>query len=83
MTQLPDTNPYRISLAKMLHAIEEEIEMMEQDIVLILISLNTEEKIYLFSEWILSKIVEEKLEATRSEIIGAAVRIADGRTALP
>ena len=77
MVQLPDTNPYRISLAEMLHGIEEEIEMREQDIVLILISLNTEEKIYLFSEWILSRMVGEKLEATRSEIIGAAVRIGD------
>lgn len=83
MAQLQDTNPYRISLAEMLHGIEEQIEMNEPDIVLILISLDTEEKICLFSEWILTKMVGETLGATRSEIIGAAVRIGMGDRDLP
>lgn len=83
MAQLADTNPYLITLAEMLHGIEEEIEMTEPDIVLILVSLDTEEKIYLFSEWILTKMDGEKLKTTRSEIIGAAVRIGIGDTNLP
>ena len=78
MAQLQDTNPYLIALSEMLHGIEEQIEMKEPDIVLILISLDTEEKIRLFSEWILTKMDGEKLKASRSEIIGAAVRIGTG-----
>ena len=83
MEQLQETNPFLISLSEMLHGIEKQIEMKEPDIVLILISLDTEEKIRLFSEWILTKMDEEKLKATRSEIIGAAVRIGTGDMNLP
>lgn len=50
MEQLPDTNPYRQDLAASLHAIEKQIEMEMPDIVLIMMSLNTEEKIVRFRE---------------------------------
>ncbi len=83
MEQLPDTNPYRQDLAASLHAIEKQIEMEMADIVLIMMSLNTEEKIVRFAEWVLSKLNGEMLEATAPEILRAAVRIGDGRTDLP
>ena len=83
MTQLPDTNPYRIHLAKMLHCFENHVRLERPDIVLIMMQLNTEERILRFMEWSQTKIVGEKLNATADEIVGAALRIHDGRTDLP
>ena len=83
MTQLPDTNPYRIHLAKMLHCFEQYITLPEEDIVLILMHLNTEERIIRFMEWVQPKIQGGTLEATAPEICRAAVRIHEGRTDLP
>ena len=83
MEQLLDTNPYRIHLVKMLHVFEKECRLAEEDIVLIMMSLNTEVKIYRFMEWVQTKLGGETLDTTAPEILRAAVRIGDGRTDLP
>lgn len=75
MEQLPDTNPYRIHLAKMLHNIIDEVPMEMPDIVLIMIHLNTEARIERFTDWVRMKFDGEKLNATAEEICRAAVRI--------
>ena len=83
MEQLPDTNPYRIHLMKMLHCFEQHVKLPEEDIVLILMHLNTEHRIIRFMEWVQPKIQGETLEATAQEICRAAVWIHKGRTDLP
>ena len=83
MEYLPDTNQYKIHLAKMLHCFEKHVNLEEQDIVLIFMQLNTEEKILKFMEWVQPKMVDGNLTATAAEMVGAAVRIHDGRTDLP
>lgn len=83
MEYLPDTNQYKIHLAKMLHCFEKHVNLEESDIVLILMQLNTEERILKFMEWVQPKMVGEKLTVTAAEIVGAAVRIHDGRKDLP
>ena len=83
MAQLPDTNPYRIHLAKMLHNITDEVPMEMPDIVLVMMHLNTEERIEQFTDWVRGKFDGERLNATAPEICRAAVRIHEGRTDLP
>jgi hypothetical protein len=81
--QLPDDNPYRIHLAKMLQCFERYITIPEEDVVLILMHLNTEERIIRFAEWVQTKIVGETLNTTTQELCRAAVWIHKGRTDLP
>ncbi len=83
MEQLPDTNPYRIHLAKMLHNITDEIPMEMPDIVLVMMHLNTEERIEQFTNWVRTKFDGKHLNATAQEICRAAVWIHKGRTDLP
>ena len=83
MEKLPDTNPYKQELIALLHAVDDQIGMETPDIVLMLMILNTEEKIVRFAEWIQTKLDGETLTATAPEIVGAASWIADGRTDLP
>ena len=83
MEQLPDTNPYRIHLTKMLHNITDEVTMEMPDIVLIMMDLNTEEKIVKFTNWVREKFDGQDLRATAQEIVRAAVWIGQGRTDLP
>lgn len=83
MSQLMDTHPLKVHLIKMLHFFEIEHPMEEPEIVLILISLNTEEKILKFMEWVDSKYDGESFLLDKHQIIGAAVRINHGETNLP
>ena len=81
-SQLPDTNPLRIHLVKMLHCFEQYVTIPKEDIVLILMHLNTEERIIRFMEWIRPKIENGILETTTDEICRAALWIHEGRTDL-
>lgn len=83
MEQLPDTNPYRIHLVKMLHGIADIIPMNMPDIVLIMMDLNTEEKIEQFTDWVRAKFDGQSLNATAREVVRAAVWIGQGRADLP
>lgn len=81
--QLPDDNPYKIHLVRLLHSITDEVPMEMPDIVLIMLDLNTEDRIVRFTDWVLSKIDGNHLNATAREICRAAVWIHNGRTDLP
>ena len=83
MERLPITNPYKVHLIKMLHCFEEYVNLVEEDIVLILLCLNTEEKIIRFMEWVQPKIEGGQMNTTAPEIMRAAVWIDKGRTDLP
>lgn len=83
MKKLSVTNPIRVSLMKGLHSIERQLNMDRQDIKLILLELDTDEKMIQFMEWCLSKTEDEEIQATPREIVLAAVQIGDGNTNLP
>jgi len=67
-------NPLRKELAGLVKAIANENGLEQENQVLIMHLLNTEEKIYQFSEWVQSGIVDGKLLATETEICRAAVQ---------
>ena len=71
---LEKDNPYRKALVALLHSIDEEIHLSENNIVLILHLLDSENKIVKFSEWVKSNLKEGKLQATEAEIVRAIVQ---------
>ena len=58
--------------------INKEVSLEKNDQILIVISLDTEEKIHKWFQWIKTKLGPETLEATDVEIVQAAVFIGKG-----
>ena len=77
MKKLSIDNPIRVSLMKGLHSIEGQLNMDRQDIKLILLELDTDEKMIQFMEWCLSKTEDEEILAMPREIVRAACDISD------
>ncbi len=73
------SSPYRAALMKMINYVNQEIGIEESDQVLIVISLDTEEKIQRWFDWIISRTDEELgVQASAKEIVRAAVKIGKG-----
>ena len=83
MARVEDTNPLKIHLIKALHTLEGEHPLEEPEAVLILLSLDTEEKILDYLEWMISKFDGEGFQLNKHQLIGAAVRIVEGEMNLP
>lgn len=66
---------YREVLVDLVNSIEAENGLEEKHAVLILHKLNTVEKISEFGRWLASKMKNDKLTATETEICRAAVQI--------
>ena len=68
-------NPYSKALANLIALINLQIPMAMEDRVLIMYSLNTEEKIRRYNDWVKSRLDGETLNAIETEVIQTAVRI--------
>ena len=66
---------YRKDLVGLVNAIDAEVGLDEENAVLLLHLLNSVEKISRFAEWVGSKLVDGRLEATEVEICRAAVQV--------
>ena len=77
MKRMTAENPYRKELIGLMHSIEDQTNMERNDITLILLELNTEEKIYQFFQWIKTRLNGEEIQATPREIVRAACDISD------
>lgn len=72
-------NPYRKALISLINSINEVVPLEDKDQVLIVLKLDTEEKISLFNDWVKSHLIgENELHATAQEIVRAAVQIGKG-----
>ena len=77
MARLTAKNPYKRELIGLMHSIEEQMNMDMDDIMLVLLELNTEEKIFRFFQWIKTRLKGEEILATPREIVRAACEISD------
>lgn len=77
MARLSAKNPYKRELIGLMHSIEKQTNMDMDDIMLILLELNTEEKIYHFFQWIKTRLKGEDILATPREIVREACEISD------
>ncbi len=62
-------------LISLVNVMDEEIGLREEDKVLIILQLNTEDKVDQLNEWIKTKMVDEKFVATPVEVMNATARI--------
>ena len=73
------SSPYRAALMNMIVSIDNIIPLEPKNQVLIVMQLDTEEKIQKWFDWIKSRLVgENDLQATEVEIVRAAVKIDKG-----
>ena len=76
MVGVDKSSPYREHLMRMINSINQIIPLKEENQVLIVMQLNTEEKIQSWFEWLRPRIKgENDLQATEVEIVRAAVKI--------
>ena len=72
-------SPYREVLFSMINSINNVIPLTPENQVLIVMKLNTEEKIRKWFEWLRPRLQgENELNATETEIVRAAVQIDKG-----
>lgn len=79
MARLPADNPHRKELFGLMHTIEKQLNMDRNDVMLVLLELNTEEKIQSFFRWIKTRLDGEQVLAAPREIVKAACDISDRR----
>lgn len=79
MAKISQNNPVRKALIQLVHSIENEIGLDEENIVLILHLLDTEEKIFRFNRWVRSNLKDGAIQATEAEVCRAAVKASKGQ----
>lgn len=67
---------YRAALIELVNSIEAENGLEESSVILLLHLLDSEEKIVRFNDWVQSRLVNGKLQATETEVCRAAVQAA-------
>ena len=77
MPRLTAKNPYKAALIRSLHGVERQLNMDREDIMLILLDLDTEAKIISFAKWMKNNIDGEKILVKANEIVRAACEISD------
>ena len=83
MSGVAESSPYRQALISLINSINQVTPLKPENQVLIVLRLDTEEKIIKFNDWIKIKLKGENgLEATEQEIVRVAVRIGKGLTSL-
>lgn len=76
MDQHTNTKKDHLSeLAGILHGIDEQIPLKQEDIILLMHCLDGADRVEQFCDWLLLRMQGDKVLASRSEIIGAAARI--------
>ena len=80
MAGVEESSPYREDLLYMINAIARILPMRMEDQVLIVLSLDTDEKIDKWFEWLRPHVIGvNELNVTEVEIIRAAVMIGKGK----
>ena len=79
MVGLDRSSPYWEGLIGLINSINAVIPLEESNQVLIVLKLDTEEKVIKFNRWIRERLEgENDLHATEAEIVRAAVQIGKG-----
>ncbi len=79
MAGVAESSPYRKALISLINSINQVVPLKDENQVLLVLKLNTEEKIMKFNEWIKIKLKgKNNLQATEAEIVRAAVQINKG-----
>ncbi len=69
MRTISEESDYYLLLIRLINAINWEVPLRDEDKVLMMFHLNTEDKIVEFNQWLRSKMEGEHLKATPKEIM--------------
>ena len=76
MVGVDKSSPYRQALMSLINSINQVVSLKPENQVLIVMQLDTEQKIIEFNEWVKAHLQgENNLQATEVEIVRAAVKI--------
>ena len=76
MVGVDKSSPYRQALMSLINSINQSVPLKKENQVLIVMQLDTEQKIIAFNEWVKAHLQgENNLQATEVEIVRAAVKI--------
>ena len=75
MLGLKRKSPYRKLLIELINSINSEIGLSESNQVLMVLKLDTEEKVIMFNYWLKLKINNNMLCSTESEIMREVIKI--------
>ena len=75
MLGITKDNPLRDELIGLISSINHEIGLSEENQVLLVIKLDTEDKIFEFTDWVKTRIENGKFVATEAETMRKAVQI--------
>ena len=79
MIGIDKSSPYREALIGLINSINLEVPLQEKDQVLIVMLLDSKDKIYRFSNWLKTKLDSNgSLQTTSIEVVRAAVQITKG-----
>ena len=79
MDRLPKSSRYWQPLMDMIVTVNNIVSLKEQEQVLIVLSLKTDEQVQQWFDWLVSRLIgEDELDATANEIVQAAVWIGKG-----
>ena len=79
MEKAEASSPYREKMLELIRAIDREMPMRDENKVLIVLQLDTDQKRIAWFDWVGSKLKgENELGATEEEIVRAAVKINRG-----
>lgn len=79
MLGVDKSSPYRKALFSLINSIDRVIPLKPENQVLIVMELDTEEKIIQFNNWVKSRLTgENDLDTTEMEIVGVASWIGKG-----
>ena len=79
MEKAEASSPYREKMLALIRAIDREMPMRDENKVLIVLQLDTDQKRIAWFDWVGSKLKgENELDATEEEIVRAAVKINRG-----
>lgn len=80
MAGVEESSPYREALISLILSINQVVPLRMEDQVLMVLSLDTEQKIIKFNNWVKERLTgENDLGVTEAEIIRAAVKIGKGQ----
>ena len=79
MAGVAESSPYREALIGLIVSLDRAVSLTEPNQVLLVLTLDTEEKIIKFSRWVRNHLTgENEVQATETEIMRAAVQIGKG-----
>lgn len=69
---------WQVATTRLIISVGKQLQMEKHDQILMMMMLNTPEKVKKFSDWVRTKTVNDKVESTPMKVLSAATRIGRG-----